>query len=390
MSLHVLYVINSLAVSGGAEQSLAAMTPHLVQRGVTFDIAYLDPREGLQRRLAEGGARLFPVDATRARAVFGLTRLARSLRPDIMHTTLFEADQAGRVAGLLAGIPSVTSLVNVAYGPDHRGDPSLRAWKVRGAQAVEVVTARAASRFHANSFYVADVMARRLLRPRARIDVIPRGRDPEVLGRRTRHRRQAARAALGVPESVPMVLAAARHEHQKGLDVLVGAAAAILRGAPGAQLVVAGREGNQTLPLRVLVERAGLGDRVRFLGARPDVADLLSAADVFVLPSRWEGLPGVLIEALALETPIVAADIPSVREVVGSGADGVATLFPPDRPEALARAVLGTLADATATDRARRGRAVFDARFTIGRVADQMVEFYERALAVSRAGKPAT
>jgi glycosyltransferase involved in cell wall biosynthesis len=108
------------------------------------------------------------------------------------------------------------------------------------------------------------------------------------------------------------------------------------------------------------------------------VAELLCAADVFVVPSRWEGFGSVLLEAMALEAPIVASDLPAVREVVGDDAP----LVPPDRPDALAAAVTATLADPDgAARRAARARERFLATFTIDRVADGMAGFYRRALA---------
>ena len=115
----------------------------------------------------------------------------------------------------------------------------------------------------------------------------------------------------------PLVLAAARQEHQKGLDVLVESVPNLAATHPDLVVAIAGREGNESARLRATVERLAVADHVRFLGARDDVLDLLAAADVFVLPSRREGFGSVLVEALALEAPIVASDIGPVREVLG-------------------------------------------------------------------------
>lgn len=386
--MHVLYVIDSLA-PGGAERSLAALAPRYAARGVALDVAYLKERPGVQGELVRAGATLFSLAGSGGRAgwVRRATRLVRRRRPDLVHTTLFEADIAGRVAASLAGVPVVSSLVNPEYGPEQLSDPRLSRWKVRGARLVDALTARRVARFHAITSYVADVMAGRLGLRRDRIDVVPRGRDPEELGRRSPERRAAARDGMGVGPETAVVLAAARHEHQKGLDVLLEAFPLVLREVPSARLVVAGREGNQTPLLRTAVERLGLAGAVRFLGVRDDVPDLLCAADVFVLPSRWEGLGSVLLEAMALEAPIVASDVPAVREVVGDGEE--ARLVPPERPDALASRIVATLADARgAADRARRARARFLQRYTIDRVADQMIAFYDRSVSPHRAVSP--
>jgi glycosyltransferase involved in cell wall biosynthesis len=379
--VHVLYLIDSL-VPGGAERSLAAMAPHLVAAGVEFEIATLHERPGVQEELAAAGVPLWSLAGPGGR--FGWIRRAQRLigdrRPDLVHTTLFEADLAGRVAAVVRRTPVVTSLVNVAYGPEQQTSSGVASVKLGAARLVDTLTARPVVRFHAVSEHVADVMSGRLHLRRSRVEVVPRGRDPQLLGRRTEARRARARAGLGIGQE-PVVLAAGRHEAQKGLDTLVEALPAILVAVPGVRVLVAGREGAQTPRLRSLVDRLGLQDAVRFLGARTDVYDLLCAADVFAFPSRWEGMPGAVLEAMALEAPIVASDLPPVREAVTNGAS--ARLVPPDRPEAFAKAVVETLGDPAAVARAARARADFQARFTIGRAADGMLAFYQRALSAA-------
>jgi glycosyltransferase involved in cell wall biosynthesis len=224
---------------------------------------------------------------------------------------------------------------------------------------------------------VADTMARNLQYPRDRIDVIPRGRDGCRLGQRTPERRDAARIRIGIPDSAPLVLAAARHEYPKGLDLLIDSFPHVRARVPQARLVIAGRDGSDTSRLRTDVANRGLADDVTFLGERDDVAELLCAADVFVLPSRREGFPGVLVEALALRAPIVATDLPQVREVVGD----CAVLVPSLSPDQLATGVLRVLADGKVTEsRAFAGRRRFDAHFAIERVTAAMLEMYGRIL----------
>jgi glycosyltransferase involved in cell wall biosynthesis len=378
--LHVLYAIDSLDRPGGAEQALAAMAPHLVASGVTLDIAYLTERPGFQDDLRKAGAQVYPVlepgRLPRARALAGLIR---DRRPDLVHTTLYEADLAGRWAAAATRTRVVSSLVNVAYGQEHRDAPGLSARKVRAAQAADAASCRTVHRFHALTDYVAGIMARRLLIRRSRIDVVPRGRDLAVLGERTPERRLRVRQGLGLADDVPMVVAAARHEYQKGLDTLVGAFAAIRRAHPRAQLVVAGREGTATDLIRCRAREGGVTDCVHLLGSRTDVPDLIAAADVFVAPSRWEGLGSAVLEAMGIGTPVVAGDVAAIRETItGEGA----LLVPVSDPTALARAVVDVLDDPTAAaSRAEVASSRFRSRNTIQRVNEAMLAFYERALA---------
>lgn len=378
--VRVLYVIDSLA-PGGAESSLAALAPCYPERGVELEVAYLHDRPGLHEQLEAAGARLTSLAGPGGRQgwVRRTAGLVRDRRPDLVHTTLFEADMAGRLAAAVARVPVVSSIVNVGYGPEQRKDPGIRLWRLVGGQVADIATARVVRRFHAVSHEVADVMSRRLLLPRSRVEVVPRGRDPQVLGTRTPERAARARAKLGVGAEDRLLLAVARQEHQKGLDVLLRALPLVRADIPKARLIVAGREGNQTATLQALVGELGLGDAVSFLGARSDVADLLCAADVFVFPTRREGFPGAVLEAMALEVPIVATSIPTVSEAVLAGEH--ALLVPVDDAEALAAATLAALRDpAAAEQRALAARTRFYDNFTIERAADGMVHLYEHAL----------
>jgi glycosyltransferase involved in cell wall biosynthesis len=271
----------------------------------------------------------------------------------------------------------VTSLVNEAYGPTQLDNPSLRRWKIRTVQAADAVTARRVRRFHAVSTTVATTMADRLRLPLDRIDVIPRGRDPRDLGVRSDARRTQAREGLGVAPNERLLLAVGRHEYQKGFDVLLHAFAAARDDEPALRLVIAGREGSDSTQLRELASALDIGDGVEFLGFRSDVPDLLCAADTFVSTSRWEGSPGGVIEAMALEVPIIAADIPAVREVFGD--EDCGTVVPPDDVAALAHVL--TVRDPASDARVQRARARFDACYRIDTVTREMVQFYERALA---------
>jgi glycosyltransferase involved in cell wall biosynthesis len=144
-------------------------------------------------------------------------------------------------------------------------------------------------------------------------------------------------------------------------------------------LLIAGRAGAATAAVeaRIAALPAEVRDRVRLLGHRDDVPELLAAADVFAFPSHYEGLGGSLLEAMALALPIVASDLPAISEVVEVGATGVLT--PPRDPAALAAAIDGLLADpAGAAAMGARGRDRFLERFTAERTAGAMVDLYER------------
>jgi glycosyltransferase involved in cell wall biosynthesis len=113
---------------------------------------------------------------------------------------------------------------------------------------------------------------------------------------------------------------------------------------------------------------------------------VLAAADLFAFPSLFEGLGGSLIEAMALGLPIVASDLPAVREVLEQGNEGNATLVPPGMSEPLAEAIDDLLSDRSKAERhGGRSRRIFEERFTLDRSIDQMAGLY-RAMVADRTG----
>ena len=374
--MRVLNLIDSLAL-GGAEQSLVALAPHLIDAGVDLHVATLTPRDHLADALRSSGAEVtVGSGGGRRAAVRSAAAVIDRVRPDLIHTTLFEATLAGTIAGRRAGVPVVTSLVSTEFGPEHYRVPGLRPHRVASAHAAAAAAARSIHAFHAVSAHVRHTMSRRLLVHADRITVIPRGRDPLALGRRTDDRRARVRRALGLGAATPTMLSVARHDHAKGLDLAITAAQQIRARRPDAVLLIAGPEGPETADLRRRAQPHG--DLVRFLGRRDDVADLMTAADVLCFPSRREGMPGTLVEALALELPVVATDLPSIVEVLGP----THPVVRPDDPTALAAAVQTALADDHPEP--RHGRHRFLDHFTVDATAHSTAAWYR-----THAGVPA-
>ncbi|RMH77850.1 MAG: glycosyltransferase, partial [Actinomyces sp.] len=162
-------------------------------------------------------------------------------------------------------------------------------------------------------------------------------------------------------------------EPEKGVDVAIAAVAACARPLT---LVVAGREGSATDELVAAAAATPPEVEIRLVGAVEAVAELLAAADVCLLASRREGLPGVLVEALAVTTPVVAVDIPGVREVLG---DDLGVVVPPGDPAAVAAGIVSVLEGRSGWDPVVARRR-FEEHFTLERVAGRTLDAYERAL----------
>ena len=150
--------------------------------------------------------------------------------------------------------------------------------------------------------------------------------------------REEARRRMGVPEKGRVWIAVGRLSRQKGFDILLEAfgkvAAAAREDKP--RLVIVG-DGDQRKHLEDAAARLSLTDRVLFAGDRNDVPDLMMGADFFVLSSRWEGGPLVVLEAMAAGLPVVATDVGDVSSMVVDGETGF--VVQPSRPDELSRAM---------------------------------------------------
>lgn len=378
-SLRVVQIIDSLDRPGGAEQSLAQLAPRLVSEGIDLHVAYLLERDGFQDDLVRAGVGVHSLAGDTANRRYWRDKaedLIHALQPAVVHTTLFEADLAGRRAAARTRVPCISSLVNTAYGRTESRRDGLSQVRMRAAQAADIITARRVTRFHAITEHVATVMSRRLLIPRSKIEVIRRGRDAELLGRRSAARRAATRRRLDIEPETPLILAVGRQEPQKGFDVLLEALPRVRSLFPTVRVIVAGREGRASPDLARLVSTHDLSRTVLFLGARNDVADLMVASDVLAFSSLWEGAAGTLLEAMALECPIVASRLPAILEALD---ESTAELTTPDDAADLARGLANVLASPDeAVGRVHRARARFDDEFTIQLSARRTADLYRR------------
>ncbi len=334
----IMFVIDSLG-AGGAELSLVELLPHLIEVGVDPVVVTLKSADvGFEEDARATGVRILQVDeANFIGRVRALRKLTRAEKPDLVHTTLFDSDIAGRLACAGLNVTVSTSLVNTSYDRVRYDDPNVTRWKLELARRIDGWTARhLCDHFHAITNAVESASIEALDIDPDNITVIPRGRDLSRLGMPSEERRARVRNRLGLVPDQPVLLNIGRHEYQKGQRHLIEAVALLREEYGDLALLIAGREGNATRDLQRTIHCLDLGTCVLLLGHRPDIGDLLSATDIFVFPSVFEGLGGALIEAASLATPIVATDLPSIREILG---DCYPYLVPPADPVALADAV---------------------------------------------------
>ncbi|MBL8997556.1 MAG: glycosyltransferase family 4 protein [Gemmatimonadetes bacterium] len=209
--------------------------------------------------------------------------------------------------------------------------------------------------------------------PRRKLATIPNGIDGRLFDRAID--RPAVRASLGVPEGAVVALFASRLEAQKDVPTLLDAFVLLRDRVPALHLVVAG-QGSLRESLVARATALGIGDRVHFAGVRLDIPDVLRAADLFVLSSTWEGLPMVILEALAARCPIVSTAVGGVPSAIEDGVSGL--LVPPRDPVRLAAGIERAARDPELRRRlAERGRAVFEERFSAAAMARRYEALYE-------------
>jgi glycosyltransferase involved in cell wall biosynthesis len=379
MRISVLYVIDTLEV-GGAEKSLLEIVERLNDVDVT--VCHIYSGDALRAEYEKRRVRVISLNIrgkyAPVRTVAALRKLIGDLDPDIVHSMLFRANLFCRVATVRSRTALVESLVNDSYGERRsRAMQGKALWKHRFLRRVDRATAGRVQFFVANSAAIGTSNATALGIPASRLRVIHRGRNPSDyrVGDAAGMRVRAELKVVGCP----LVLNIARLRERKGQADLLRAVQRLTASFPDLTLLVAG-EGPFRGTLESMIGRLGLRQSVLLLGHREDVPSLLSAADVFVFPSHFEGHPGSLLEAMFSGKPIVASDTPEHRETVEHGK--TALLVPVGDAEAMASAIDWMLKH---SDEARemgvRARRVARERFNINEAARRHEEIYRELMA---------
>ena len=368
---HKVLILIKCMGHGGAEQLVLSMLRHRDRDRFDLEVAYiLEDRDTLVPQLQEAGIVVHSLGARGNHDLRWMWRLRVLLAKgnyDIVHTHLPYAATLGRLVAWTR-----RPRARLVYTEHSMWDKMALAIK-----ALNRVTIRLDDRL----IMVSE--ACRLSLPhslRNRATVVVHGIELEPIRDATRRRRElrdAVRAELGVPEGELLVLTVAGLRWPKGYDVFLPAARRALDGGAAVRFVAVG-DGPLRPDLEAQHAALALGDRFTFLGEREDVPRLLAAADVFVLPSRQEGLPLALMEALCAGLPIVATD---VGELVNLLDDRVnALVVPAEQPQALADAIV-ELADRPEL-RAQLGAAAIDLgdRFDVRRCVREVESVYDELL----------
>jgi glycosyltransferase involved in cell wall biosynthesis len=346
---------------GGNEAWLALVAPRLAARGHEVQVAV--PNE-IAHRFSDPGITTTPITTGGTLnfvAAFRFARWLHGVQPDVFVLTTKRAIFWGAWAAQRAGVKRT-------FVRWSNSRPLSRKWRYRYAfqRWIDGVIA--------NSQRAASIWAESApFFPRSAVHVVYNGVAENAI---TSPHASTLRAELHLGEEPPLCLAAGRLISVKGFDLLVRAFAQ--RAPENAHLAIAGT-GEEGPALQALGHELGLSSRVHWLGFRSDLPDLLSGADVFVLPSRREGMANVMLEAMAAQSLLVATDVAGVSEAMGErdGRPAAGWIVPPNDVDALG----GALAQAIQVARndavhakALRTEALWRIRqwFTIDRTVDQL------------------
>jgi len=368
MRWQIVFLITGLAY-GGAETQLVNLVTSLKERGWDVRVVSMLSPQAFTEELKEAGIPLSTLNMRRGvadpRAVFGLVRMLREWRPDIMHSHMVHANLLARIARIFYRIPV---LICTAHSIDEGGR-----WREIAYRLTDFLADLTTN--------VSQAGVERYIRvgavPKGKIRYVPNGVDtaqfkPDEVGVKR------LRKELGINDCF-VWLAVGRFEEAKDYPNMLQAFKMVVDKKQDTLLLLAG-QGSLLEETRKLANELDLEDKVRFLGVRHDVPDLMNAADAYVMSSAREGMPMVLLEASACGLPVVATDVGGNSEVVLSGTTGY--IVPPRNPEALALGMekMMALPHEERCEMGKAGRAHIEANYSLDQIVDQWENLYKELL----------
>lgn len=360
----VLYLITGFDYAG-AESQLVHMCRSLKSKGYQVQlismvrpVAYLD-------ELDEMGAQVHSLNMRKGipdpRAIFRLRRLIRSFQPDVIHSHMVHANLLARVTRLF--VP-MKLLICTAHSINEGGRLRNLLYRITDplCDLMTHVSQEAVDR------YIQIKAA-----PRRKIIFIPNGINLEHFSR-SEQERLLLRSEIGLEDRF-IWLALGRLVPEKDYETMLRAFGEALRAHPASHLLIAGI-GPERARLEELCRTLQLEQSVQFLGMRTDVTRLMSAADGYLMSSKWEGLPMVLLEASASGLPIVATDVGGNKEVVHDGVSGY--LAEASNPDQLAECMIKVMTrpEEIRSNMGRAGREYVSRHFNINTIVERWENLY--------------
>jgi L-malate glycosyltransferase len=372
----VLFLVDTLEL-GGTETQMVQLAIRLQARGHRIIVGCLHPGGVLAESLYRAGIRVveFPKIGSllSVQGLYQMLRLTQYLRRsqfDVMHAHDLWANLMGVPCAYLAGTRVIIS---------SQRDLGHLSWYTPIRTKVIRKIHRLANRVVANSTAVRDILVKNFRVPTEHVQVVRNGVDIEKFERVQADKRKIF---PGLQDDARLALVVANMRSTvKGHSDLIKAAKRICGEVPEIRFVLVG-EGEERTKLEQQVRDAGLANHFVFLGGRQDIPELLACAELSILPSRAEGLPNVILEAMAAGLPVIATRVGGTPEIIEDGVSGL--LVPSQDPYALGEAILALLRDRNKA--ARIGRTAQErirASFSFERAVSEIETVYESGRHVS-------
>ena len=367
--IKIVYIITGTGI-GGAEKILYHTVTGLNNNHYSVSVCSLKERGEIARDLERQGIEVHCLKMENKEGFIGwlttigsLIRLIpylRKLQPTIVHSFLFRANIVARIASYITSIPIVISSIRVMGGEKNY------------FHYLERMTSFMVDHYITVSESVKDYLVRKSRIPLEKVSVIYNG----VNIKEHNSLKMPNQRVIGAEDKV--VITVGRLHTQKGHSYLLQAIAKVQKEISKVKVLVIG-EGEEENNLKNLAKSLDLTDKIIFAGLRVDVEEILPEADLFVLPSLWEGMPNALLEAMALGIPVVATDVGGIPEVVIHEETGI--LIPPKDSDALASAMIDLLQNNfKAQKMGEAGRDRVEKHFSLARTIEKTECLYKKLL----------
>ena len=364
--VRIAFCITDLDV-GGAERMFVELVTRLDRLRWEPRVYCLSAQGALVARLqaAEIPVTCFGAKSTRHLGV--IQRLAAELKtfsPALIQCFLFHANVVGRLAAWWAGVPNVVCGIRVAERRSRV--PLWLDWLTQGFVDYNVCVSQA----------VAEFSIRNAKLKASKISVTPNAVEFDRFANAV----AVDRSSLGL-SAAPLVLFVGRLDPQKAPFILLEAFAHLLERYRDWQLLFVG-DGPLRASMDEWITQRGLDHRIRIAGWRPDVPELLKAADLLALPSLWEGMPNIVLEAMAAGLPVVVSRVEGTEELIRDGETGL--LVTPGSPIELERRIETVLTDPELCSRLRKAaQLAVQKLFTLDRMVSAYEQLYARLITES-------
>ncbi len=362
----IFYLITELNV-GGAENSLYQLVTHLNSQKFLPIVFSLGGEGKIAQKLREKGIEVICLGAKHKfdlTVFFKLLKFIRLKKPHILHTYLFHANFIGRIAGRIAGIPITISSVRTMEKQKwhHVYLDMLTSWMVNK----EICVSKDVEEFTKKYAKV----------PANKLTTIYNGINFEDT--HVTKNTEDKKKELNINQFNPIIGTVGHLTMVKGVNHLLRVFKLVLKSYSNACLLIAG-DGPEEKKLKELTLRLNITDSVKFLGFREDALEIINIMDIFVLPSLWEGMPNVILEACALGKPVVSTSVGGAKEIIKHGETGF--LVPVRNYKDLTKAIKTLIENPKKREEfGRKGKEFVLKNFSLDKMVKSTEKLYEQLI----------